>query len=464
MVILIVADGARPDTVRSLIDAGELPALARIRAEGGASTLTTVFPSVTGPAYTPFLMGRFPGPVGLPGLRWYDRTRSTCSFPDYARSYVGAELRHLAGDIDRAAPTLFELAGRSIASMSMLTRGLRRSQRLDSGTRFMARTMQTHFRGDVRGWLDIDRELSERFATRVRDERPHFAIAAFMGSDKVSHAEGHDGPLVREALQIVDHTAAQLLDDAERGGYWRDLHLWVVSDHGHSPVDRHDELAAWLRRLGHRVRAHPWVYGPGDVAVMVSGNAMAHVYLELARQERPWWRALRGRWEDTVQALVARPAVDFVVLPLSPAACEIRTFGRGRALIERCRGRYRYACLTGDPLGLGDTPLLDATEAHALTFESRYPDALVQLSWLASSPRAGDVIVSAAPGWDLRAQYEPIPHISTHGSLHREHMLVPFLHSRPTLRPPARTTELMPSALVALRLQRPVRLDGSSFL
>ena len=48
---------------------GSLPALAQLRDEGGGKlhTVTSCFPSVTGPAYAPFLMGRFPGPIGLPG-------------------------------------------------------------------------------------------------------------------------------------------------------------------------------------------------------------------------------------------------------------------------------------------------------------------------------------------------------------------------------------------------------------
>ena len=109
-VIILVADGARPDTLTAAMDAGELPALARLRSEGGCSTVTSVFPSVTGPAYAPFVMGRFPGPVGLPGLRWYDRARTRSRFPHYSRSYVGAEMRHIDGDLEPAAPTLFELA------------------------------------------------------------------------------------------------------------------------------------------------------------------------------------------------------------------------------------------------------------------------------------------------------------------------------------------------------------------
>src|SRR5215217_7723915 len=97
-VIVIVADGARPDTLESAIDGGITPALRQLRNEGSLNTITTVFPSVTGPAYTPFVMGRYPGPIGLPGLRWYDRERKTCRLPGNSRSYVGFEMRYVDTD------------------------------------------------------------------------------------------------------------------------------------------------------------------------------------------------------------------------------------------------------------------------------------------------------------------------------------------------------------------------------
>ncbi|MBA3890247.1 MAG: alkaline phosphatase family protein, partial [Gemmatimonadaceae bacterium] len=53
-VVVLVADGARPDTFASEIDSGRLPALARMRDEGGMHAVTSAFPSVTGPAYAPF--------------------------------------------------------------------------------------------------------------------------------------------------------------------------------------------------------------------------------------------------------------------------------------------------------------------------------------------------------------------------------------------------------------------------
>src|SRR5688500_2732236 len=174
-VVVLVADGARPDTLAEAIDSGAVPALAELREEGGLHTITSAFPSVTGPAYAPFLMGRYPGPVGLPGLRWFDRTRETARGFDRCRSYVGAEMRHVDADLDPAAPTVFELAGPSVGALSVIGRGLRRNERVGRGVRFIARAAQTHFRGNVAGWLEIDRRIGAEVARRIREARPRFA-------------------------------------------------------------------------------------------------------------------------------------------------------------------------------------------------------------------------------------------------------------------------------------------------
>jgi hypothetical protein len=462
-VIVILADGARADAFRAQIDAGALPSLARLRAEGGLHDVSTVFPSVTGPAYVPFLMGRFPGPVGLPGLRWYDRARTRCAFP-YARSYLGPEMRHIDGDLDAGAPTIFELAGSRLGSMNMINRGLRRAERLGRGGAFVLRAARTHFSGDVRGWLAIDRDLGRDVARHIRAHRPDFVFAGFTGVDKTSHQSGHESADATEALRIVDGVVEEIRHDAERDGTWERTHLWVVSDHGHSVVHRHDDLADLLRAAGFDVIGHPWVFHRWDVAVMVSGNAMAHLYLDAARRDRPWWPELAPRWEPLAELLLGRASVDLLMLPHSPTRTEIRARGRGRAILDARDGRFTYRPVDGDPLGVGAVSCVDADDAHAACAESDYPDALVQIAALAGSPRAGEIIVSATRGWDYRARYEPIPHASTHGALHREHMLVPLLTSRPASRAPLRTTDVMPSALEALGLPKPPVLDGRSWL
>src|SRR5690606_11473402 len=86
--------------------------------------------------------------------------------------------------------------------------------------------------------------------------------------------------------------------------------------------------------LGYSVRAHPWVIGGRDVAVMVSGNAMAHLYLELSRRERHWWPSLTARWQPLVDWLLTRDSVDLLLLPLGAGACRVLG-ARGESAVVR---------------------------------------------------------------------------------------------------------------------------------
>jgi hypothetical protein len=461
---MIIADGVRPDVLARCIARGALPALARLREEGSLSTVTSAFPSVTGPAYAPFIMGRYPGSVGLPGLRWYDRSHRIARLSGHSRSYVGAEMRFVDRDIDSAAPTIFELAKPSLGALSVIARGLRRRERIGQSPAFVARAAATHFRGNVRGWLAIDREVGEEVAHRLRTQRTRYAFVALTGIDKTSHAAGQDAPIVGDAMRIVDDTVAQIRSDAERDGRWRKMHVWVGSDHGHSPVREHEDLTAILGEWGYSTLSHPWAFNTAaDVAVMVSGNAMAHLYLDLDQKTRPWWPSLGGKWGELVERLLSRASVDLLILPTSPSSCEILAPGRGAAKLTWSESKSSYTPTTGDPLDIGEHQSLDEGEAYDATIESDYPDGLVQIAHLTGSARSGDIILSAARDWDYRAKYEPIPHVSSHGALHREHMLVPLLLSRPPERAPRRTVDVMPSALAALGITPPKTLDGISF-
>jgi hypothetical protein len=197
---------------------------------------------------------------------------------------------------------------------------------------------------------------------------------------------------------------------------------------------------------------------------MVSGNAMAHVYLDVARRERPWWPALAARHEPLAHVLLGRDAVDLMLLPLAPGRCEIRSGTRGSAEVEQIGDRFRYMRGSGDPLGVGANIEGDADAVFDATRDGDYPDAIVQIAMLASSSRAGDMMLSATPGWDFRSRYEPIPHRSAHGALHRDHMLVPLLMNRRAATVPRRTTDVFASTLHALGVTPPSVVDGRSFL
>ena len=289
-------------------------------------------------------MGRYPGPVGLPGIRWYDRAGSATSLLPRARSYVGSEFRKVDRDIDPLAPTLFELSDSNIGALSVIGRGLKPADREGHTIGFGLRAARVHFSGNVRGWLAIDREIGARVAQRIRAEHPQVAFCALTGIDKTSHSQGHNAQIVRDALRTVDETAARIRSDAEADGRWDSMHLWIVSDHGHSPVRAHEDLAGLIASWKLGVIAHPWMIAPGrDVAVMVSGNAMAHLYLDLRSRAslREPWSALEKKWAWLPERLLERESVDLLFIPLGGNSCEVRAKDRGAARIEMKTGAIR---------------------------------------------------------------------------------------------------------------------------
>ena len=168
--------------------------------------------------------------------------------------------------------------------------------------------------------------------------------------------------------------------------------------------------------------------------------------------------------------LLQRPSVDIALLPQSPTRCEVASATRGRAIVSLAvtpggSTTYTYRTVTGDPLGIGpELVAVNGDDAWEATIATDYPDSVVQVAHLAGASRSGEIILSATREWDFRARYEPIPHRSSHGALHREHMLVPLVVNRPPDRTPRRTVDVMPSALAALGIPAPPALDGRSFL
>jgi hypothetical protein len=139
---------------------------------------------------------------------------------------------------------------------------------------------------------------------------------------------------------------------------------------------------------------------------------------------------------------------------------------RGQATIELHNGDISYRVDRGDPFGYGPLPArMSRAELLARTIDSDYPDAPLQVAQLFDSPRAGDFVVSAAPGYDLRAAArERVEFRSCHGSLHREHMLVPFATNHPIVDRPPRTADAFPTILQLLGRSVPSGVDGRSLV
>lgn len=441
--VVLVADGLTPETLGRAIHHGDVPELAALAAAGRQNVITTVFPSVTGVAYIPMLTGLHPADAGVPGLRWYDRSRRLPAWLGHSRSYVGTQVRSMSRDLSPNATTAWEhVDGNALGMESMITRGLPRTNQLDRGMTYAARVIHAHVAGDVDRWAALEEQLAERLVRRIRREQPRFVFAAFTAGDKAAHAAGADSPGVIRSLKLVDHVARSIRRDAERDGRWNSMRLCVVSDHGHASIESHMDIAQCMRDLGIRVRSHPWTLPDrSDAAVMVSGNGMAHVYLGLESRARVTWAQLRGAWGSRIARLLSHPAIDLVATRTSESTVEVCKHDQ-RAEITVTRRGFSYRHVHGNPLDVDAFEDLQEDAAHERTACSGFPDSVVQLARLALAERSGDLILSASPGWDLRRRYEPIHHVSSHGALHRAHMLVPLLVNRRLGNRPRRTTDL----------------------
>src|SRR5690348_12237599 len=166
-VVFVLIDGARHDVLRGLLEAGDLPNLARWVIEPGGMTVgTTTFPSTTGVAYIPFLFGRYPGSAQVPGIRWLDRATAAGGLRARwraARSYCGVQAGWLDRDIG-CSPSLFELVPESAAICTPIARGLRPGGHLLAVRRTVL-GIAAHFLGS---YPALDRAVAEAWVAMAR--------------------------------------------------------------------------------------------------------------------------------------------------------------------------------------------------------------------------------------------------------------------------------------------------------
>src|SRR3989442_1302529 len=450
--VLIVIDGARPDVLQTLLDRGALPHLARWVIEPGGMTVgTTVFPSTTGVAYIPFLFGRYPGPVNVPGIRWLDRSgMASAALARWcaARSYCGPQAGWINRDI-ACSPSLFELVPESLAICTPLTRGLRPGAHLmplaRAGLGISAHFLGTH--------AALDRAVAAAWLGAL--ERPwRFLFVVFPGPDGFTHLHDPWHPSVLESYRRIDRALGRFVARARAQGELPAF--FVTSDHGASAVPEHCDLALQLEQWGVPTVRHPfhlWRRG-AQAAVMVSGNACAHVYFV----SRPGRAA-----EGLIPRLLDLPAVRLGAFRDGQGGVIVAS-GACRARLSEEGDRIRYEAWLGDPLGLDVAEVvLDDRDMLERSRGTQLPDAPRQILQLFRSARAGDLVLAAAPGADFRDRWEIPAHRSGHGSLLAAHMDVPIAASVPLPGVPIRTVDLMPTILETLGIEPPEGLDGVPF-
>jgi Type I phosphodiesterase / nucleotide pyrophosphatase len=253
--------------------------------------------------------------------------------------------------------------------------------------------------------------------------------------DELGHTFGIAGGRPREALVSIDRLLQEALEGFEG-------EIVLSADHGLTDTDTHLDLRGIVEESEGTTIAYPLITKRFPRAVVCeSGNGMANVYLpgENGWAERPPVERCR----ELAVRLLAIDGIDSVA---------VRGDGDGVAELMTHEGVGRVEF---DSTGLsqsgtafastfsGATPAEGLGRSHA----DRYPDAAYALTSIFASERAGDLLVSARPGFDLRTKAEWPEHHASHGGLHREHTVVPVYSSAALPERPLRTLDVFAHTL-----------------
>lgn len=464
--IFLLVDGARADVIQEMIAADELPHLKRFIIEPGThQTAVTVFPSTTGPAHAPFITGCTPGTCNIPGIRWFDRMQPN-GFTHFrqSRSYVGPGSLYMDADLDPDIRTVFDYFERPSGVFSFLNRGLGLLQ----NKTLLAKSWYWFYAHYTGHWQAVD-DAAWRFITRAVDDGSEFVFAVFPAVDEYSH---HTHPLSETtyaSYRAIDRAFSRLVERLYRQHKLDDTLFVLSSDHGLTATHTHFELFEFLESRRLKTVYYPKILQNHCAAAsMISGNGMAHVYLQMGDtwHRSPSYediRAGRAGAPELIDELLAQDAVDLIAMRSEQGGVVVCS-RQGIAEIQE-DGDILYRALDGDPFGYPPMlPRMTCEESLEATFDTEYPDAPFQLLRLLRSSRSGDIVISARKGYDLRYLHEHPEHKASHGSLHREHMHVPLLINHPVHRPYVRTVDVFPSILELMGHTVMDAIEGQSFV
>jgi hypothetical protein len=442
--VLAVIDSLKPEMLDRAIDEDRAPVLQALRDRGTyVRECVSSFPSVTPVASAAITTGTGPAEHHIPSMNWYHRGEERyveygSSMPatrafGFVRSLYDTVYNMNMAHLSRALKTVFEHlddAGlRTACTTYLIYRGRHRHEPWpEARLRRIAEAAQ--FRHAV--WASRELFYADLFDSRntgctsslgmpgQRDRHAgcvgaylmeqdifDFLLFSLPDNDTYSHRHGPEGQVrsigeADRALERMTHAAGGV--DA----FLDDHAVIVMSDHSQTTVDERVNLAGAL---------DTWrVLGPSDplpdeaeIAVCPNArSAMVYALGESGRERTVQRVAHELRRIDGVDITVNRTGGEAVVWSRRG---ELR-FAPGGDLVD---GRGREWSVEGELSALS----LSAEDGKVAS--DRYPDALGRLWSAIDCPTAGDVIVSAAPGYEF-VDWGGADHVpgGSHGSLDAE--------------------------------------------
>jgi hypothetical protein len=462
--VLTVIDGLKPAMLERAVAQGRAPILKAIMERGAyVDDCVAAFPSVTPVCAASIATGAGPDRHRIPSMNWYDRDEGR--YVEYGSSFGASRragvlrsltdtvynmnARHLAPEVPTVYERLDDAGLRTAGTTYLIYRGRHRHQL--AGETALARIAGAVFRDSVMGPRELfyaDLFASRRTGCRgqlgmpgQRDQHSgcvgahlvehdlfDFLLFSLPDNDAFSHRNGPHAQVT--SIAAADRQLERLVHAG--GGLERFLSehaMIVLADHSHAAVER---------RIPLTLAFEEW-----DVAQPRAGGGDSRVARErAARDEDPAEALAADSGGQIAIGLAQRSAMIYVLDDeqrarlAARAAREAGTIPgvdlvmRRTAPREGCivgeRGELRFAP-GGDLVDLrgrrwsleGQLATLNAQVEDGRLLTPDYPDALGRAWSALSCPTAGDVLLSAAPGFEF-VDWGGADHVGggSHGSLH----------------------------------------------
>jgi hypothetical protein len=467
----LVLDGIRPDVLRAAIREGDAPNLGVLAQRGEAVwDAVSVFPSITPAATAAIATGEAPAKSGIVGHAWYDEyERRVVVYGAMTETVMASgPIRVFHNNVwrmnrdDLHAATLFEALHDRGFDGACVNFPVRRGPHTHPvrmktiegylmGGRYLGPSVQgpkEYFMGDLfysrdtgfsgrkaNGGVLRSVGINDDYAARVgamllKERAAPFNLVYFFKGDSIAHHHGLSAQ--RQWLTTADEYVARIFRAG--GGVDRVLENYAVlalSDHGHAPLlpkSRYVDLRVIPGQIvSSGVKA---CFRNGTTIVVVPNGRSALLYL-------------RGdvELESVVESLVGRRGVDLAAW-MEDGWATVRRLGREVRFLPGWGVRDSFGRsweLEGDPRAL------DIDVSGGSLHLGEYPDALERLWGCLHSPRCGDVVLSATPGYTFGEISGGYHTASDHGSLHASDSNVFVLASG--VPAPHRITDVAPTLL-----------------
>ena len=468
--VFIIIDGAPYKIFKGLLENGDLPNIKKYVVDRGSlNKAVSVFPSTTGPAFIPFFMGLYPGTANIPGIRWL--SKSNFHPPHHFKrpgvcSYMGIDGLRFEADLPIGYPTLFNFFSSVSNIYNLLTRGCPPAKNRTGWIKPFVYTY-AHF---SHRWRFVN-QIATQQLHKAAEAGDKFIMCLFPAVDTFSHHLHTQSPQVMRTYREIDTAIGHLVHILQKANTLQETLILITSDHGMTDTHTHIDIPQHLDDNGWRCLHYPKVWRQGAVsASMVSGNGMTHLYFKNTLHGNGW--GARTSFEHLLQIGVITTLTELEGLGFVAGQSET-----GDIIVQNRTGQGRISCYlqdadsedphsmlttfkTSDPLRFsykftGTDPLgygvyyknLSSREALRETYNSPYPDGIVQLWQIFNSERTGDLVLSAENGYDLRARYEIPEHRATHGALIAEHLHIPLATNYPIAEQCIRSVDVFPTVL-----------------